>query len=46
MLDLRGRAIMTSEFQDTEEEIVSYAPGDEIEVRTDGFDVQSRKEEL
>ena len=46
MLDLRGRAIMTSEFQDTEEEIVSYAHGDEIEVRTDGFDVQSRKEEL
>lgn len=43
-MDLRGRSCRISLLRDDDE--YSYSEGDRIEFRTDGFDIQSSKEEL
>lgn len=44
-MDLRGRAIRISKLKDDAKGF-SYKAGDKIEVRTDGYDIESTKEEL
>lgn len=44
MMDLRGRAIRTSHF--AENGGITYKEGDKIEIRTDGYDIESCKEEI
>ncbi len=44
MMDVKGRAIRTSRF--SESESVTYTVGDTVEIRTDGFDIDSTKEEI
>jgi hypothetical protein len=43
-MDVKGRAIRTSRF--SESESVTYTVGDTVEIRTDGFDIDSTKEEI
>ena len=44
MMDLRGRSIRTNKFEEVNS--FEYQSGDVIEIRTDGQDVFSTKEEL
>jgi len=44
MMDVKGRAIRTSKFQSGGS--VTYANGDIVELRTDGFDIDSTKAEI
>ena len=44
MMDVKGRAIRTSKFEASGS--VTYAIGDSVELRTDGFDIDSTKEEI
>lgn len=43
-MDLRGRSIRISAIKD--DAGFTYAVGDKIEIRTDGYDIESSKEEL
>ncbi len=44
MMDLRGRSVRTSKF--TSPTGASYCVGDKVEIRTDGFEIDSTKEEI
>lgn len=44
MMDLRGRAIRISKLKDAK--CFKYESGDKIEIRTDGFDIESTQKEL
>lgn len=44
MMDLRGRSVRTSKF--TSPAGASYCVGDKVEIRTDGFEIDSTKEEI
>lgn len=44
MMDLRGRAIRISHF--AENGAITYKEGEKIEIRTDGYDIESCKEEI
>ncbi len=44
MMDLRGRSVRTSKF--TNPTGASYCVGDKVEIRTDGFEIDSTKEEI
>ncbi len=44
MMDLRGRSVRTSKF--TNPAGASYCVGDKVEIRTDGFEIDSSKEEI
>lgn len=43
MMDLRGRSVRISKVKGGQ---LTYAQGDKIEIRTDGYDIESTKEEL
>lgn len=44
MMDLRGRAIRTSAFQSPEGEV--FKQGDKVELRSDGFNIDSNHVEI
>jgi len=44
MMDLRGRSVRTSKF--TNPAGAAYCVGDKVEIRTDGFEIDSSKEEI
>ena len=44
MMDLRGRAVRTSAFQDPEGQ--SFKEGDKVEIRCDGFNIDSNHVEI
>ena len=44
MMDLRGRAVRTSAFQDPEGQ--SFKAGDKVEIRYDGFNINSNHVEI
>ena len=44
MMDLRGRSVRTSKF--TNPTGAYYCVGDKVEIRTDGFEIDSTKEEI
>lgn len=45
MMDLRGRTVKISKLAKGAQ-CFKYAVGDKIEIRTDGFDIESTKDEL